>query len=567
MSSSLEPLSQNSEGQPPLSPVPSDDQSNSSCVSNSTQSFHVISDSNSARGAGARNDENQCGQGETITATMNLLRGGGLPGDAIPVKISIKHAKPIRSPNGIIVTLYRQGRIDMYPAIPIGTPEKGKKPVYEDYYPKSRTGLGGLSFGATRSCSVFRKDLAQSFCPLIVDPNTMAAEIKTSIRIPEDCFPTITKVPGAMISFRYYVEVVMDLRGKLAGQDRILPRLNMMNSPTPNDYNYHASVRNTAENPRGPANSTVSSNPMDILDTDQLRREKSVVACVLEVVVGSKDSNRGQPPRRQPEQQEEPLTSDQTPQQQDESHEYHSQHQQHPSSPPPHFEFAEHELPDDEHDIDEQGTWHARPPDEYPTVQFIPPVQPEEEVDEKTRLRRAEEMLLPSAPPAEGDSGPSTIPSAPVLADHDNPLSFEHHRSPSYVHSGYRHSSNQSLVTSVPSTDTLTPNTRSTDTPTAPTARQLATPDRDMDFNGGSTLETSSQNDNQNQQHTPTDDKRELERQRLLNEASSPDYIEDTHNGESSHHRHVHPSAPVLNEEDIIGQPMATGESLPRYQR
>src|SRR5438034_2343678 len=231
---SLEPSPNESEPPVPLSPAPSELSNSSSCVSNSTQSFKIVGESTSANCAGFGNGESQSSSetqaGRRITATTEVLRSGVLPGDALPIKVSINHTKPIRSPNGIIITFYRQGRIDMHPAIPVGTPEKGKKPVYEDYYPRSRTGLGGLSFGATRSSSVFRKDLSQAFAPLIIDPSTMKAVVKASIKIPEDTFPTITRVPGGMISFRYYVEVVMDLRGKLG-----LPRLNMMTAS--NNYN------------------------------------------------------------------------------------------------------------------------------------------------------------------------------------------------------------------------------------------------------------------------------------------------------------------------------------------
>lgn len=440
----------------------------------------------------------------------------------------------------------------MYPQLPIGTPEKGKKPVYEDYYPKSRTGLGGLSFGVTRTSSVFRKDLSQVFCPLIVDPNTMSAEIKTSIRVPENAFPTITRVPGAMISFRYYVEVVMDIRGKLTGQDRFLPRLNMM----ANNLYGNGKVSTGMENQRGMTTSNVAGN---ILDTDQVRRDKSVIACVFEVIVGSKDSSRGQ-------RQETPSVSEQN----------HQHSPPHDDSPSQHIQFIDQFPPvhQDEHNHDRNIDRQDRPPtDEYapisPPPQFIPPNQPEEIVDEKTRLRRAEEMLLPSAPPTDGDSseaaGPSSShlpPTAPILNEDESHYQLTHidqiHNDFSLMHRP------SSPAASAPSTDTITPTYRvanshspSTGTPVQRWSEAVAT---------ASTHALPLQ-------HNTQDDKQELERQRLLSRASAPP---DTHAPNDSDRvgtvTSFAPTAPVLTEEDIIGHPVAggqadEGESLPIYQR
>ncbi|KAG9824605.1 hypothetical protein KCU63_g16504, partial [Aureobasidium melanogenum] len=55
-----------------------------------------------------------------ITATVELLKGACLRGDSFPVRISINHTKHIKSINGIIITLYRQARVDMHPALPLG---------------------------------------------------------------------------------------------------------------------------------------------------------------------------------------------------------------------------------------------------------------------------------------------------------------------------------------------------------------------------------------------------------------------------------------------------------------
>ena len=101
----------------------------------------------------------------------------------------------MKSLHGVIITLYRQARVDLHPAIPIGPTEKGKEGKYEDYYPRSVTGLGGLSLSGAGSSHVFRKDLSQTVLPLIVDPNTLTADVTGKVGVPEEAFPTIATVP------------------------------------------------------------------------------------------------------------------------------------------------------------------------------------------------------------------------------------------------------------------------------------------------------------------------------------------------------------------------------------
>ena len=70
---------------------------------------------------------------------------------------------------------------------------------HEEYYPKSKTGLGGLSLSSAGSSSIFRKDLAQTFAPILIDPYTLSAVIHASVESPADAFPTISGVAtGAM---------------------------------------------------------------------------------------------------------------------------------------------------------------------------------------------------------------------------------------------------------------------------------------------------------------------------------------------------------------------------------
>ncbi|KAF2090656.1 hypothetical protein K490DRAFT_34341, partial [Saccharata proteae CBS 121410] len=221
------------------------------------------------------------------TATIELLKAGFLRGDNIPLKISVNHTKHFQSLRGIIVTFYRQARVDMHPAIPVVMNAKGDKVRSEDYYPKSKTGLGGLSLSSAGSSHVFRKDLSQSFAPLIVDPRSRMADVKASVRVPDEVFPTIGSVPGAMISFKYYVEVVVDLQGKLTGLDKYFSNSGMMLS-VPAAYGNTPGMARAEDN----NGSQFAAWGGHFLDTEPLRRDKGVVSCVFEVIVGTKDSDR-----------------------------------------------------------------------------------------------------------------------------------------------------------------------------------------------------------------------------------------------------------------------------------
>ena len=268
----------------PRSPAPSDIQSTASTATSTgsttsgSTSFRlgtVPSSAGPARSSqrGSKSSKTSFPD-KTITATIELLKSGCLPGDNIPLKISVKHTKAIKSMHGIIITLFRQGRIDSAPPLSLFTDMKGKaaeKLKHEEYYPKSKTGLGGLSLSSAGSSSLFRKDLAQTFAPLLVDPTTLTAVVTASVRVPEDVFPTIIGVPGQMISFKYHIEVVVDLGGKLAGQQRHLPRVGAVTLPS--SYGSSSGGGNL---------NMLAAWGGSIVDTDHIRREKSVVACLFE---------------------------------------------------------------------------------------------------------------------------------------------------------------------------------------------------------------------------------------------------------------------------------------------
>ncbi|KAK1834688.1 putative pH-response regulator protein palF/rim-8 [Podospora conica] len=329
----------------------------------------------------------------TITATIELLRGGCLAGDMVPVRISVQHIRRIKSMHGVIITLYRQGRIDSAPPLPLSrelTKREAKRLEKEEYYPKSKTGLGGLSLSSAGSCSVFRKDLSQVFAPLIIDPATLTASVTTSIRIPEDVFPTIKGVPYEMITFKYNIEVIVDLGGKLANQ---IQTSKMGPGAAP-----------FVGNPYEAGAASLASWSTSIIDTDRLRREKGVICVVDEVVVGTLDSSRlrGKSVKPSPSTRSQPYTPDQrTP-----SHG--------PGWPHPVAETDQdlESYPEEEYSPYPEAAphhhyWHIPPTPAVSAPHYIPPPDPlpdDRTLTEKDRIRQAEQRLLPSQPPIAGAS-------------------------------------------------------------------------------------------------------------------------------------------------------------------
>ena len=456
------------------------------------------------------------------TATVTMLQSGCLPGDVISVKVSINLGKSFKNPQGIILTLYRECHIDLHPAIPLGSWQDGKKQQYEDYYPRSRTGLGGLSLSSAGSSRVFRQDINQKTTALYVDRRTLAADVKASVQVPEGVFPTISSVPGAMIDFKYYVETVIDLRAKSAIQERILPRLSMVN-PVPS-FGPGESRFNPDE-----GYDTVKPlvNPgLSFFETSQMRRDKGVVTHVAEVILGTKDSERSRPKKA------------------DSSEDHiHSQKEvsggrnsvtdsdacdgwQEPGGFHPYADNVDHGFdgyPEDPHTID------------FAPAHDIPPPEVEDQVDEKTRLRRAEELLLPSSPLQEGGGESSwrenntPQPTAPApFDDHDLP-DFDQ---PGPSAPAYDRSSSIYLYDSVALTS--------------------------QDPGGNGDQEEFSQG--------PMEDKQELERRRLQAQASSPEGATVTDG--DVHTLDIHATAPVLDEDlsGVASAPQHGAEHLPTYQ-
>ncbi|KZF24796.1 hypothetical protein L228DRAFT_245815 [Xylona heveae TC161] len=497
---------------------------------------------------------------KTITATMELLQGGCLRGDLLPVRITINHTKPVKSLHGVIITLYRQGRIDPQPDTPlVFSGKEADKVKHDEYFPKSKTGLGGLSLSSANYSSVFRKDLSQTFAPLIVDPRTLTAVIKASVRVPEDAFPTIS-VPGGIMSFKYYIEVVLDLGGKLAGQERFMPPLGMIGVPLGTGGSSPGLSR--AEDTTGGALAAWAGS---IVDTDHIRREKSVVSCLFEVVVGTKDTERHKKKREAARQRQwEEQTSANHPgdnsdgrrdgeegfdwempgrtSSQDGVVETIADSHSHQQTPPP-----------------------LDVPQSDPNEVSVPtpiPAEFEDGLDEKERMRRAEARLLPSQPSdfdeRAGAPHQDVEPSAPDMFHHPDIRPFEQYN---FSEDDYFAGPSMPPV----SLDEMHP----------PHEEPFSAPGYD-EYAQATTP-------------TATDDKHEIERRRLQAEASAPDDFPDDESGSGNgaddraaneeRSRQMEPSAPVLPEDSDYmfgansdnghshGRYGEPGDNLPRYER
>ncbi|KAK1600578.1 arrestin [Colletotrichum navitas] len=443
------------------------------------------------------NSKMQAVDEKTITATIEMLKGGALPGDTVSVKVSVQHIKRIKSMHGVIVTMYRQGRVDTAPPASmfadIMSKDETRKLAKEDYYPRSRTGLGGLSLTSTSSLSVFRKDLSQSVAPLIIDPATMETTVTASLKVPEDVFPTIKGVPGDMVSFKYQVEVLVDLGGRLANQ--------LQGGGQPRVAQFAPGSGATDGNNAG------------------------VISVVFEVVLGTTDSTRLRARSntlRTFQAREVSFNG----------------------------EVSNPWRAGDIHRDDGESYWPQPTPQmpvslsRQPTITMQPTSPPDDmqapaygNLTEKERARRQEERLLPSRPPQGSEAGPS-FASAPEPNIYD----AEDESSEPRPHHGMNGIEDQ---------------------PSAPTLDDISTA-----------------------REARTEDKQELERQRLLNEASAPPEFPDDYDAGPSASAPpaaaAEPSAPVLTDENDYGHQYSYGteagarqsshhavgsEPLPRYER
>ena len=603
------------ESDAPGSPAPSDVSFESQFSSgNASGTEYGIRSVNTIAEGGSQNGTKTTFKGKTITATIDVLKGGFLRGDQVPIKISVNHTKHVRSLKGIIITLYRQARVDMHPALPVAPNSKGDKTKSEDYYPKSRTGLGGLSLSSAGSSHLFRKDLSQSFAPLFVDPRTLTAEVKCAVRVPDEAFPSISNVPGAMISFKYFIEVVVDIQGKLSGLDRVFPNAGLV------------SVGNTASlgQTEDAAGSTFSTWGGNFADTDSLRREKGVISCIFEVVIGTKDSERNgkrklqaKDVQPQPDIHDIPFgQSDGAYPEDNTGQDYYGYDQD--------GQYYDHYAYDSAYEggyYDAPGYQASQSQSQSQPSYNHPLANPENEagLSEKEHLRRAEARLLPSQPPGASELSEVSGPSSPPVVHNNIPASAP--MLPEDDDADLPQFPPKLLSLSLSTPPRPFPASSSSHTPTAPSTQLLQTHETTHHVASDFTLPV---NANPRQSPAPsapggseaagtkplpplpppspaapgyfasssshvepTDDKQELQRRRLAMETSAPpenNHEDDTQTQTPSappiqrQHSNFAPSAPVLDEDDegLVGAVRAernaessrrVSEVLPVYER
>lgn len=537
------------DGDTPMSPAPSEI-SFDSCMSSAGTGSAVESAAQSALSNGSSKvpgGQQQSSQ-RPISTSIEISRAGFLRGDTVQIRVGIQHRKLVRSLHGVIVTFYRLARVDMNPSLPVITRD-GKEGKAEDYYPKSKTGLGGLSLSAAGSSHVFRKDLSQSFAALIVNPETMTADIKATVRVPDEAFPSIASVPGSMISFKYYVEILLDIQGKLTGLDRLFPSAG-------NQYGPGAGT-NVAD---GGNNAMMSAWGGHFIDTQDIRREKSVIPCLFDVVIGTRDSQRVQGVTAR---QAQPSTQSTNGEPLNQAHAAEAQQaREHPNEDPTPYEYSTNSYYDEQWQYDGYGYayddgygngygngYHDQQHDHLyglgpPPLHSVPlpDLSEENQLPEKERLRRAEERLLPSQPP-DGDEGESSgdasrfAPSAPHA---------EENRVPAEAHNGgpeARATQTSSLEPEHPSSSTAAPA-----------------------YSGPSHPDVA-----------PSDDKQELQRQRLELGRSAPDEEPANDNDEAAGpsapnggndgDSDLAPSAPPLHDDGDDLQVGGSFSPLPKYER
>ncbi|RDA84452.1 hypothetical protein CP532_2154 [Ophiocordyceps camponoti-leonardi (nom. inval.)] len=489
---------------------------------------------------------------KTITATIELLRGGCLPGDTVSARVTVQHIKRVKSMTGVIVTLFRQGKIDTSPppsrfSNAASSRAEAGKPDKEEMFPRSRTSLGGLSLSSTSSTSVFRKDLDQNAAPLIIDPATLQASVTISVKVPDDAFPTIKGVPGDMISFKYQVEVVVDLGGRLASQ----LQGGQSSSSRPGPYGNGGAEQSVGS--YAPWRST------NIADTAQLRREKGVISVSMETVVGTTDSSRSRKPMKKSSEArtvrihesdddvgERPGSASRVngqptaPQRSSDGYQFTPPPGGPPSVPPQPPQL------DRELSFRDESQANGFPPDAAPSYIPAPPMLVDQgNLTEKERIRQAETRLLPSQPPA---AGPSASAPATSSRAYDGDDIYDAEDAPQ-----------------VPGPEPSAPCDGANDAgPSAPAEELLG-------------------------QGHQAEDKLERERLRLMGEASAPPEFPDDTDRNSPTHPVVagghgvdaEPSAPRLDDNDdycasygaVAGPPGAGSsggrhpEQLPAYER
>ncbi|SPN96736.1 related to pH-response regulator protein palF/RIM8 [Cephalotrichum gorgonifer] len=501
---------------------------------------------------------------KTITATIDLPKGGYLPGDTIPVRVTVQHIKRIKSMHGVIVTLYRMGRLN-----PSGAQSSSSNTPTAN----SQGSWKKSSRSTPKTTTIYRKDLCQTMAPLLIDPKSLSTVVSVSVKVPEDSFPTIRGVPRELLTFRYHVEVIVDLGGRLEGQ------LQGSGAGPQTRSGVFTGDGGAMEG----GNSMYTSWLTNVVNTDHLRTEKGVIYDGIEIVVGTVDSTRLRGkvrrtlshPNASSTSQEEVYSP-----QRGDAPEYPNTNGNHyptPRLPSSNYTTTPPPPPPDEHPSPALRHPHSPPPPppplpatHQPAHSRSPPSAPAPEyvpranlpdvnnLSEKERVRWQEQLLLPSRPP----QGPSeAAPTAPSPSDPGPSASAPSAPLGENIYDADDARSAPSAPSAPPPDDPAEP-----EGPSAPTLDDVEAP------------------------LSPNEpDKLEVERQRLMNEASAPpEFPSDSGAsgsgggvGSSSGAGQAsteEPSAPVLPDEEEYGAHYAysaveegrgggSSEPLPRYER
>ena len=306
----------------------------------------------------------------TIKAILEVPQRGYLRGELIPIKLSINHLRKIQDFNGIIITFVRVCRLD-----------NGPDGVVES----------------------FRKDLQQLILPLYVDPVTFQSEINSSLRVPADAFLTILGCP--LVSFQYFVEVLINLSGKSIALDSDVDARAKANPQA---------TKSSLDKFKFNFDSTQTERSTYI-NTDSYKRLKKFLQLTTEIYIGTHRLS---------------TQEEQAPQAEEVASRRSSSMASNSNSSPAVFSTSsphspvEHQYAGAINSIPESvAVSNFTPPYENVVPLYVPPefvshLQNQSELSEKERMRQHESSLLPSAPP--DDEQPSPV----NMTSNQQPFSF-----------------------------------------------------------------------------------------------------------------------------------------------
>lgn len=315
----------------------------------------------------------------TIKAILEVPQRGYLRGELIPIKLSISHLRKIQDFNGIIITFVRVCRLD-----------NGPDGVVES----------------------FRKDLQQLILPLYVDPVTFQSEINSSLRVPADAFPTIIGCP--LVSFQYFVEVLINLSGKSIALDSDVDARAKANPQA---------AKSSLDKFKFNFDSTQTERSTYI-NTDSYKRLKKFLQLTTEIYIGT---------HRLSTQQEEPEP---VPQLEETASRRSSSMASNSNLSPAIFSTSsphspvEHQYGGAINSIPESvAVSNFTPPYENVVPLYVPPefvshLQTQSELSEKERMRQHESSLLPSAPPGVDDDEPEPMQQQQQQASSVSPVNM-----------------------------------------------------------------------------------------------------------------------------------------------